>query len=97
MNSIFDFIRNTGIRRGPSRVLGGIGGAISEATGADVVLVRLLMVVACLLPVIGPTLYVVLWILLPWQDGTIPLAKLVNRFRNGNAGETGNGPTIVHD
>ena len=92
MDSFFDFIRNLGFRRGPRRVLAGLAGGIADATNLDVVLVRVLMIIAMLLPVIGPTLYIVLWILLPWQDGTIPLQRLVNPDRTGRNGDA---PTIV--
>lgn len=42
-------------------------------------MVRLLMLVSFLLPVLGPTLYLVLWLILPWQDGTIPLQRFLDR------------------
>ncbi|MGC0251125.1 PspC domain-containing protein [Pseudactinotalea sp. Z1748] len=67
MDSFFDVIGNLGFRRGPRRVLAGLAGGIADATNLDVVLVRVLLIVAMLLPVLGPTLYIVLWILLPWQ------------------------------
>lgn len=92
MDSFFDFIRNLGFRRGPRRVLAGLAGGIADATNLDVVLVRVLMIIAMLLPVLGPTLYIVLWILLPWQDGTIPLQRLVNQYRTNRNGDA---PTIV--
>ena len=88
MDSFFDFIRNLGFRRGPRRVFAGIGGGIADVTDFDAVVVRVLMVVAMLLPVIGPTLYVVLWILLPWQDGSIPLQRLVHRYRSNRDGDS---------
>lgn len=87
MDSFFGFIRNLSFRRGPRRVLAGLGGGIADATNLDVVLVRVLMIIAFLLPLIGPTLYVVLWILLPWQDGSIPLERWIQRLggnRNSN-------------
>lgn len=79
MTSIFDTIRRTGFRRGPQRVLGGICGAIAARLGANVTIVRLLVFLAFLLPVIGFGLYLVLWALLPWQDGSIPLERLLTR------------------
>lgn len=91
MDSFFGFIRNLGFRRGPRRVLAGIGGGIADATNLSTVLVRVLMIIAMLLPVIGLPLYIALWILLPWQDGTIPLERWLRRLGgSGNAG-----PTIV--
>lgn len=52
-----------------------------------------MLVVAMLLPVIGPSLYVVLWILLPWQDGTIPLERWIRRVGSDRNGK----PTIVQE
>jgi len=88
MDSFFGFIRNLGFRRGPRRILAGVGGGIADATGLDVVLVRVLMVLAFLLPLIGPTLYVVLWILLPWQDGSIPLERWIQRLGGHRSSNT---------
>lgn len=93
MDSFFTFLRNLGFRRGPRRVLAGIGGGIADVTNLDPVLVRVLLVVAMLLPVIGPSLYVVLWILLPWQDGTIPLERWIRRVGSDRNGK----PTIVQE
>ena len=42
-------------------------------------LVRLLLLLAFLLPGIGWVLYVALWALLPWQDGSIPLERAMSR------------------
>lgn len=98
MDSFFAFLRNLGFRRGPRRLLAGIGGGVADATGADPVLVRVLMILAMLLPVIGPTLYIVLWVLLPWQDGTIPLQRLVQHYRSNRDGHGGGDePTIVQE
>jgi len=94
MDSLFNAIRRVRFRRGPRRILGGIGGGIVDATGWDPVVVRLLMVLAALLPLIGPTLYVALWVLLPWQDGTIPLERLILSFRENR---NGSGPTVVQE
>lgn len=87
MNSFFAFMKGLGFRRGPSRAVGGIAGGIAEQTGLDPLLVRLLMLLSFLLPVLGPTLYLVLWLTLPWQDGTIPLQRLLEG--------RGGGPSIV--
>lgn len=85
MDSFFGFFRNLGFRRGPSRLVGGIAGGIADATTADPVLVRLLVLLAFLLPFVGLPLYLVLWILLPWQDGSIPLERLLQRYRGGGS------------
>ena len=78
MTSFFDTIRRSGFRRGPQRVLGGIAGGIAHRLGAKVALVRLLVLLAFLLPGVGLALYLILWVLLPWQDDTIPLERLLS-------------------
>ncbi len=78
MRSFFDTIRNTGFRRGPERMLGGVAAGLAHHLGANLALVRLLVLLAFLLPGIGLGLYLVVWALLPWQDGTIPLERLLS-------------------
>lgn len=75
MEQFFDAIRRIGFRRGPKRLLGGIGGSLAEKLGMNVWLVRLLLVVLSLLPVVGIGAYLVIWVLTPWQDGRIPLER----------------------
>jgi len=77
MRSFFDTIRRSGFRRGPYRMFGGVAGGIAAKLGANVAIVRLLVLLAFLLPGIGLGLYLVAWILLPWQDGSIPLERLL--------------------
>ena len=81
MRSIFNSIRSLGFRRGPSRLVGGIAGGIAAATGLNVWLVRLLVLLAFLLPVVGVGLYLVIWVLTPWQDGSIPLEQVLSGGR----------------
>lgn len=76
MSKIFDSIRSNRFRRGPGRLLGGIAGGIATVSGMNVWLVRLLVLLSFLLPVFGLGIYVVIWILTPWQDGSIPLESL---------------------
>lgn len=75
MNKFFDTIRSLGFRRGPQRLAAGIGGALSAKLGLNVWLIRALLLASFLLPVVGVGAYVVVWILTPWQDGSIPLEK----------------------
>lgn len=75
MRSIFNAIRSTGFRRGPNRVLAGIAGGIAEGIGINVWLARLLLLLSFLLPVIGPGLYLLVWALTPWSDGSIPVER----------------------
>lgn len=80
MNSMFNSIRRLKFRRGPQRVLGGVAGGLSEVLGLNVWLTRLLVLISFLLPVLGVLFYVVVWVLTPWQDGSIPLERvLTNR------------------
>lgn len=53
MNTFFDSIRRTGFRRGPQRILGGVCGGIAARLGVSALLVRLLLLLAFLLPGIG--------------------------------------------
>lgn len=77
MKNIFDTLRRIGFRRGPRRLVAGIGGGLAERFGIDVWLVRLLLLASFLLPVLGLGAYLVAWALLPWQDGRIPLERAV--------------------
>ncbi|MCG7309866.1 PspC domain-containing protein [Brachybacterium sp. ACRRE] len=79
MRPLFDTVRSLGFRRGPRRLLAGIAGGIAARTGLNVWLVRLLLLIAFLLPFVGFAAYVVAWLLLPWQDDSIPLERLLTR------------------
>ena len=81
MDTIFDSLRSTGIRRGPERLAGGIGGGLARRSGLNVWLVRALVLVSFLLPVLGVGAYLVVWVLTPWQDGSIPLERLMGGGR----------------
>lgn len=77
MKKVFDGIRSVDFRRGPSRLAGGIAGGIAAATGLNVWLVRLLVLLSFFLPVVGVGLYAVVWVLTPWRNGNIPLEQLL--------------------
>lgn len=81
MDSIFESIRGLGFRRGPQRLVAGISGSLAERYGVNVWLVRLLVLLSFLLPVLGVGLYVAVWVLTPWQDGSIPLEQALGRGR----------------
>ncbi|WP_154793687.1 PspC domain-containing protein [Occultella kanbiaonis] len=85
MDAIFDTIRKIGFRRGPSRILGGIGGGIADQTGVSVGLVRILLLLLGLLPVLGWGVYLIAWVLLPWQDGSIPLERFIRQLTNSRS------------
>lgn len=78
MNSFFNAIRNTGFRRGPQRLITGISGGLAVNLGMDVWLVRILILLAFLLPVVGLGVYALVWALTPWQDGSIPLERALS-------------------
>ena len=79
MDSIFSAIRRLRFRRGPQRLLGGIAGGIAHRLGVNVWLVRLLVLLSFLLPVIGVVLYLLIWIVTPWHNGSIPLERSLDR------------------
>lgn len=79
MSSFFDSIRRVSFQRGPQRLVGGICGGIAARTGISVTIVRILMLLAFLLPFFGVAAYLIGWLLLPWQDGSIPLERFLRR------------------
>ncbi|MFC0672986.1 PspC domain-containing protein [Brachybacterium hainanense] len=81
MTSIFDSLRGLGFRRGPRRLLAGIAGGLAERSGLNVWLVRLALLVSFLLPVVGLGAYIAAWLLTPWQDGRIPLERVLGGDR----------------
>ncbi|SED88456.1 PspC domain-containing protein [Ruania alba] len=80
MTRFFDSIRQVGFRRGPSRIVGGICGGLADKAGISVTLVRVLVLLSFLLPVVGLGAYLVAWILTPWQNGSIPLERFIDRL-----------------
>ncbi|WP_114853838.1 PspC domain-containing protein [Brachybacterium sp. YJGR34] len=83
MTRFFDALRSLGFRRGPRRLSGGIAGGLAERFGVDVWLVRILVLASFLLPVLGIGVYLVVWILTPWQDGSIPLERALAKVSGG--------------
>lgn len=83
MDTIFDSLRSTGIRRGPERLAAGIAGGLARRFGINVWLARALVLASFLLPVLGVGAYLIAWVLTPWQDGSIPLERALSgsRFR----------------
>ena len=79
MSSFFDSLRRMSFRRGPSRIVGGICGGLAASANASVGLVRILVLLSFLLPFIGVGAYLVVWLLTPWQDGSIPLERFLDR------------------
>ncbi|EXF24067.1 phage-shock protein [Nesterenkonia sp. AN1] len=81
MEKLFESIRRIGFRRGPGRVVAGIGGSLAKKFGVNVWLVRLLILLSFLLPVLGVGAYLLVWVLTPWQDGSIPLERALEARR----------------
>lgn len=77
MNTLFDPLRSLGFRRGPTRLVAGIAGGLADKFGLNVWLVRLLVLASFLLPFLGIGLYLAAWVLTPWQDGRIPLERVL--------------------
>lgn len=77
--SVFDSIRRSGVRRGPSRLLAGICGGIAAKLGVSPLIVRIVTLLLFLLPVVGWGLYLVLWVVTPNQSGSIPLERWLGR------------------
>lgn len=77
--SVFDSIRRSGFRRGPSRLLAGICGGIAAKLGVSPLIVRIVTLLLFLLPVVGWGFYLVLWVVTPNQSGSIPLERWLGR------------------
>ena len=77
MDTFFDSLRRIRFRRGPRRLVGGIAGGLADRFSLDVWLVRVLVLASFLLPVLGVGAYLVVWLLTPWQDDSIPLERVL--------------------
>ena len=77
LTPFFASVRAAGFHRTRPRLLGGIAAGIAARTGVNVWLVRLVLVLASLLPVIGVGAYLLTWALTPWEDGVIPAERLL--------------------
>lgn len=77
-SKFFETLRKSPIKRGPSRVLGGVCGGIADKFDWNPNTVRVVTVIAMLLPVIGPGWYLAAWLLLPVAyDGSIALERFI--------------------
>ena len=77
MDSFFNSLRSIPFRRGPKRLVAGVAGGIADKFGWDVTLVRIGLLLSFLLPVLGIGAYLVAWLLIPAQDDTIALQKII--------------------
>ncbi|MGO3090008.1 MAG: PspC domain-containing protein [Galactobacter sp.] len=78
LNGFFNLLRRQSLRRGPRRILGGVCHGISRSVGCDPGLVRLIAMVALLLPFVSWMAYALAWLLIPYRDGSIVLERLVD-------------------
>ncbi|MBB6404571.1 PspC domain-containing protein [Arthrobacter sp. AZCC_0090] len=83
MNKFFSIVRGIGLKRGPQRWLGGVCGGIAAKLNVDVAYVRVGYLLFCLLPGPAVVIYVVAWLLLPNQNGTIALESFLNQRSQG--------------
>lgn len=82
MNSFFDVLRKSPIKRGPGGLIGGVCAGIAAKFGWDVIWVRIITLVLILLPVLSIPAYVALWVLLPNQNDTILTQSAVRAIQN---------------
>lgn len=73
MDKFFKVIRGTNLKRGPQRWIGGVCGGLAAKFNVDVAYVRIGFLLFSLLPGPATVIYVLAWLLLPAQNGRIPL------------------------
>jgi phage shock protein PspC (stress-responsive transcriptional regulator) len=78
LNGLYSLLRRQSLRRGPRRIVGGVCHGISRSVGCDPGLVRLIAVVALLVPILGWGVYLLAWLLVPWRDESIVLERLLD-------------------
>lgn len=66
MDTIYKSLRAMPLRRGPRRLVGGVCGGIAYKTGWDVGMVRLITLIALILPIISLPAYLIAWVVIPW-------------------------------
>ncbi len=81
MDTVYKFLRSIPLRRGPDRWVAGICGGIAAKFGWDPTMVRIAMLLLFLLPGLGIGAYLAVWLLLPWQDGSIALERILSANR----------------
>ncbi|RII43371.1 PspC domain-containing protein [Galactobacter valiniphilus] len=81
METVYRALRAIPFRRGPRRWVGGVCAGLADRFGWDANIVRLVTLVSFLLPVLGIGAYLVLWLIVPWVDNSLPLQRIVRSFR----------------
>ena len=74
-NRFFEALHRSPVKRGPSRMLGGVCGGIAHKLGWRPSIVRVLTAIAFLLPVFGLGWYLAAWLLLPKADDDSIIAE----------------------
>ncbi|WP_454294495.1 PspC domain-containing protein [Salana multivorans] len=87
MDSIFNAIRKTGFRRGPNAMLGGVCAGIARSLGIEANLVRLIVVALMIFAGLPLAVYVIVWLLTPAQDESIPLQTFLASLGVGSNGK----------
>ncbi|WP_026820499.1 PspC domain-containing protein [Arthrobacter castelli] len=83
MDKFFKVIRGMNLKRGPERWVGGVCGGLAAKFRVDVAYVRIGFLLFGLLPGPAFVVYILAWLLLPAQNGRIPLqGMLENRGDN---------------
>ena len=68
MDTIYTSLRAMPLRRGPRRLVGGVCGGIAYKTGWDIGMVRLITLIALILPIISLPAYLIAWVIIPRWD-----------------------------
>lgn len=95
MDSIFNAIRSTGFRRGPKPVIGGVCAGVARSLGIDANVVRLIVVALMIFAGLPIAVYVILWVLTPAEDGSIPLQTFLASLGVGTSGSSPKPPTTA--
>lgn len=78
MDKFFNVIRRTNLKRGPERWVGGVCGGLAAKFNVDVAYVRIGFLLFALLPGPAFVIYLLAWLLLPAQNGRIPLQDFMD-------------------
>ncbi|MBM7795438.1 PspC domain-containing protein [Pseudoglutamicibacter cumminsii] len=79
MDTIYKWLRAMPLRRGPRRLVGGVCGGIAYKTGWDVGMVRLITLIALILPIISLPAYLIAWVIIPWGASDEAAEKATRR------------------
>lgn len=86
MDNVFSWIRNLGFRRGPDGVLGGVCAGIARSLRVEPNLVRLVTVALMIFAGLPLAAYLIVWVLTPAQNGSIPAQTFLASLGVGTNG-----------